>query len=143
MHHDGPREERFPTLAAALARALTDRRNWTSWPIDVTLNGRVVVDEPAISQAYVRWDSARVPVETYATRLAEQLELAVGPVTPEAVRARVAALPADDRAMAHAGADQIWQQVLAAIAQGRCDDAAACAAAALETLNLRFTRWQS
>ena len=140
MHHDGPREERFVSLAEALARALTDRRNWISWPIDITYNGRVIVDERAISRAYTEWDVRREPLEARAAGAAQSLRLALEQVTPEAVREQIATLPLRDREAAHAGADMIWQHVLAAIAQGRCSDAAACAAAALETLNLGITR---
>jgi hypothetical protein len=140
MHHDGPRQERFSSLASALAKALADRRSWIAWPVDVTYNGRVIVDEPAISRSYTAWDAANEPLETCAARLARGLRLAVEQVTPEAVREQIAVLPARDRTAAHATADLIWQHVLAAIAQGRCSDVATCAAAALETLNLTVTR---
>jgi len=140
MHHDGPRQERFSSLVEALTKALTDRRNWISWPIDITYNGRVIVDEPAISRAYAEWHVASETVEACAARLARDLRLALEQVTPDAVREQVAMLPTRGREAGHAGADLIWQQVLAAIAQGRCSDAAACAAAALETLNLAITR---
>jgi len=140
MHHDGPRQERFPSLVEALAKALTDRRNWIAWPIDITYNGRVIVDEPALSRAYTEWNVVSEPVEACAARLARDLRLALEQVTPDAVREQIAMLPARDRDAGHAGADLIWKHVLAAIAQGRCTDAAACAAAALETLNLGVTR---
>jgi hypothetical protein len=140
MGHDGPHQAICSSLEQALVQALTDRRNWISWPLDITVNGRVVIDEPAISQAYTNWDTTRESVEKRAARLAQDFRLALETVTPAGVREQIATLAGRDRDAVHTGADLIWQQVLAAIAQGRCDDAAACSAAALETLNLRPVR---
>ena len=46
----------------------------------------------------------------------------------------------DDEA-AHSREDDLHQDVLRAIAEGRCDDQSACAEAALKTLDIDFSRW--
>lgn len=48
----------------------------------------------------------------------------------------------DDEAM-HSMEDSLHQNVLLAIAEGRCNDSAACARAALETLKMDFARWRA
>lgn len=48
---------------------------------------------------------------------------------------------ADDPEVAHSCEDALHSDVLAAIAQGACDDPAACAAAALTTQAIDFPRW--
>lgn len=46
----------------------------------------------------------------------------------------------DDEA-AHGMEDDLHQQVLKAIADGKCSNAALCAAAALKTQEIKFSRW--
>lgn len=63
----------------------------------------------------------------------------------ETVKARVAemvAMKADDE-QAHSEEDALHQDVLRAIADGRCDDPAACAREALKTTEIDFSRWCS
>jgi hypothetical protein len=55
---------------------------------------------------------------------------------------RIAAI-ASDHARAHEAEDELHEDVLLAIAEGRCEDPAACAAAALKSLDLEFCRWYS
>ena len=47
----------------------------------------------------------------------------------------------DDNEAAHLEEDKLHQGLLRAIAQGAVDDPAACAAEALKTLEMSFTRW--
>ena len=54
--------------------------------------------------------------------------------------AAIAARRADDE-RAHRAEDRLHQTVLRAIADGRCADPAECARAALQTLELSFSRW--
>ena len=46
-----------------------------------------------------------------------------------------------DDEVAHRREDWLHQEVLKAIADGKCADPAACAAAALTTLDIDFERW--
>lgn len=48
---------------------------------------------------------------------------------------------ADDNERAHGLEDGVHHTVLAAIADGLCDDPAGCAREALKTNGIRFTRW--
>lgn len=61
-------------------------------------------------------------------------------MTPEEIRARVAAIDASDPEAAHGDEDDIRSGVLEAIAEGH-PDPAAIAKAALETRGLDFPRW--
>jgi hypothetical protein len=54
--------------------------------------------------------------------------------------AHVARMAGDDE-LAHGAEDNLHHRVLRAIADGKCDDPQACAAAALATLQLDFARW--
>lgn len=64
-------------------------------------------------------------------------------MTVENVRKAVARIKrlSDDDEAAHGAEDELHQSVLRAIAQGYCDDPAACAASALMTLDIDFERW--
>ena len=42
---------------------------------------------------------------------------------------------------AHIAEDELYMDVLKAIAEGRCDDPAACASEALKSDNIDFARW--
>ncbi len=53
---------------------------------------------------------------------------------------KVADLRGDSEA-AHGAEDDLHQEVLRAIADGICDDPAACARGALATLEIKFSRW--
>ena len=44
---------------------------------------------------------------------------------------------------AHSAEDSLWQRVLRSIADGTAEDPEAMAAAALETGEIKFTRWRS
>lgn len=59
------------------------------------------------------------------------------------VAERVAAIraAADDPTRAHVLEDQLYADVLAAVANGLCDDATECARAALVTRSIDFARW--
>lgn len=46
-----------------------------------------------------------------------------------------------DPEAAHAAEDVLWETVLLAIAEDRCDDPEACALAALQTKLFDFPRW--
>jgi hypothetical protein len=52
----------------------------------------------------------------------------------------VRSLAGDDET-AHGAEDELWRGVLAAIANGECDDPEACAAEALKTSEIDFHRW--
>jgi hypothetical protein len=66
-------------------------------------------------------------------------------MTLDEIRSRLAEIRAedDDRDYegAHALEDELFQDVLRAIAAGACDDPAACAAEALKSLENDFERW--
>lgn len=53
---------------------------------------------------------------------------------------KIAAIAGDDET-AHAKEDELHQALLMAIADGACDDPAACAAEALKTKQIDFERW--
>lgn len=59
------------------------------------------------------------------------------------VAARVQAIrsSAGDDEVAHGMEDDLHQDVLRAIADGRCEDVRGCATAALETKTIKFARW--
>jgi hypothetical protein len=46
-----------------------------------------------------------------------------------------------DDEVAHSMEDQLWQDVLTAIAEGYCEDPKALAGEALRTVGLDFSRW--
>ena len=46
-----------------------------------------------------------------------------------------------DNEGAHIAEDELYMDVLKAIAEGRCDDPAACASEALKSDNIDFVRW--
>lgn len=48
---------------------------------------------------------------------------------------------AGDDEIAHGEEDQLYADLLQAIADGSCDDPQACAAEALKTKNMEFVRW--
>ena len=50
---------------------------------------------------------------------------------------------AGDAEIAHGAEDSLHTDVLAAISNGECEDPAACASAALKTIEIEFTRWYS
>ena len=52
----------------------------------------------------------------------------------------IAAKRGDDE-NAHGMEDELHQDVLRAVAEGRCSDAAGCAAEALKSLDIDFARW--
>jgi hypothetical protein len=52
----------------------------------------------------------------------------------------IRAMAGDDES-AHGAEDSLHSDVLAAIANGVCDDSAACAKAALATHDIEFARW--
>ena len=54
--------------------------------------------------------------------------------------ANIAAMVDDDEA-AHSEEDALHRDVLMAIAEGCCEDPAACARAAMKTATLDFARW--
>ncbi len=64
-------------------------------------------------------------------------------MTVDEVKKRVAYIEAckRDNEAAHSAEDEIHQDVLRAIAEGRCADPAACAAEALKSLDISFARW--
>lgn len=64
-------------------------------------------------------------------------------MTPEEIAVKVGYIRdiAGDDEAAHGREDALHQEVLQAIAEGRCADPAACARAALETTNIEFARW--
>jgi hypothetical protein len=64
--------------------------------------------------------------------------LTLDEVTDEVERIREIA---DDDEVAHNKEDALHQKVLKAIAAAECADPAACAAAALRTLEIEFSRW--
>jgi hypothetical protein len=64
-------------------------------------------------------------------------------MTVDEIKKRIAAIEAmkaDDEA-AHGAEDELYQDVLYAIAGGRCDDARACANEVLKTKEIEFSRW--
>lgn len=64
-------------------------------------------------------------------------------LTVEDVKARVKEikeLVKDDRESAHSKEDDLFMDVLKAIAKGRCDDSTALAKEALKTTKLKFAR---
>lgn len=64
-------------------------------------------------------------------------------LTVEDVKARVEEIRriAVDDEVAHSTEDDLHQNVLSAIAEGSCDDPAACAKEALKTRDIKFARW--
>lgn len=50
---------------------------------------------------------------------------------------------ADDDEMAHIKEDDLFADLLRAIAAGACDDPQACAEAALASLGIKFSRWHA
>jgi hypothetical protein len=46
-----------------------------------------------------------------------------------------------DDECAHGAEDSLWEEVLRAISEGECDDPKGCAAAALTTGDIPFSRW--
>ena len=68
------------------------------------------------------------------------MNITVGDVRKVVATVRAQAEAGDNEA-AHAIEDGLHQSVLRAIAEGRCADPAACAAAALETRRIEFARW--
>lgn len=54
--------------------------------------------------------------------------------------AEIASFKSDDET-AHSAEDDLHQEVLAAIRDGKCDDPAACAGEALKTIEIDFCRW--
>lgn len=64
-------------------------------------------------------------------------------LTVEEVQASVQRIRdcAHDDETAHSSEDGLHQEVLAAIAEGRCSDPVACAAEALKTKDIEFCRW--
>lgn len=65
------------------------------------------------------------------------------PLTLDDVLRRVDAIRkmVGDDESAHSEEDDLHRDVLQAIADGRCDEPRACAAAALKTCELDFARW--
>jgi hypothetical protein len=64
-------------------------------------------------------------------------------MTPLEIRERVArieGMKGDDEA-AHTEEDDLWSDVLTAIASGACHSPGACAAEAIKTKAIRFSRW--
>ena len=62
----------------------------------------------------------------------------------EDVRKKVAEISAvsdEDDEQAHLSEDELYQEVMEAIANGECDDPAGCAKEALKTLDIDFSRW--
>jgi len=53
---------------------------------------------------------------------------------------RIRSMAGDDE-VAHGEEDLLHQDVLTAIANGRCEDVRGCARAALETVKINFARW--
>lgn len=66
-------------------------------------------------------------------------------MTPRKVKAEVGRIRkmADDDESAHCAEDDLYLNVLAAIAEGRCADPAACAAEAVKTKGIDFHRWHA
>lgn len=64
------------------------------------------------------------------------------PMTPETVKARVDAIAAgkQDYEMAHIQEDEMFREVLKAIADGTCADPRECARVALTSCDIRFPR---
>jgi len=64
-------------------------------------------------------------------------------MNPEAVARRVEAIAnlVDDPEVAHAREDELWRDVLQAIADGKAWDARLCARRALQTAEISFPRW--
>lgn len=64
-------------------------------------------------------------------------------MTVDEINKRVEEIRANsgDDESAHSYEDSLHQDVLAAIAEGRREDAAACAKAALATIGIKFGRW--
>ena len=53
---------------------------------------------------------------------------------------KIRAMACDDET-AHSAEDTLHQDVLSAIAEGRCANPQSCARAALKTLEINFARW--
>jgi hypothetical protein len=53
---------------------------------------------------------------------------------------RIRGMAGDDEA-AHSAEDDLWENVLRAVASGETDDSAGIAAAALKTKTIDFARW--
>jgi len=79
-------------------------------------------------------------VETPAGSLPEAFEPTMTREVVQAVVAEIADM-ADCDGEGHKAEDELHRTVLRAIADGHCDDPAACAAAALQTLELGHPRW--
>ena len=64
-------------------------------------------------------------------------------LTREEVRSEVESIRtfASDAERAHSAEDVLYLRVLAAIAAGRCESPAACAAEAIKTQEISFMRW--
>lgn len=64
-------------------------------------------------------------------------------ITPQDVESIVAKISgiADDDEAAHSAEDRLYRTVLEAIATGACSDPQACAAAALKTAAMDFSRY--
>jgi hypothetical protein len=64
-------------------------------------------------------------------------------ITPTIVRERVEAIreAAEDDEFAHGLEDSLYEDILRAIADGRCLDPVACATEALKTRDINFARW--
>jgi hypothetical protein len=66
-------------------------------------------------------------------------------MTPDEVLRRISVIQAadddHDDERAHAREDELYRDVLSAIAEGRCGDPAECARLALTTQEINFNRW--
>lgn len=64
-------------------------------------------------------------------------------MTKNDVAASIAQIEAhkDHPNIAHEKEDELYASVLRSIANGTCDDSAGCAALALTTENIKFSRW--
>lgn len=64
-------------------------------------------------------------------------------MTPEAIQARLKIIEqhANDPEAAHGFEDDLYIDVLRAIATGKCKDPQACAKEALKAIDIDFTRW--
>ena len=62
---------------------------------------------------------------------------------PDFVKSRVAEIrrAKNDAEHAHGLEDELYEDVLRAIARGACEDVAACCKAALATKRMKFPRW--
>jgi len=64
-------------------------------------------------------------------------------MNPQEVQKRIDAIrcETEDDARAHSMEDELHQDVLRAIAEGRCDEPAECSRLALTTIDIGFARW--